>query len=181
MTCCVCSVWGQIDDKISCCGSGGLYSHISVWFSCAVGLIRRSQWGHDPFSWPCVSVLFTAKILDEIAEHGIKIYQLPDADSDEDEEFKEQTRILKVREGHAADVERDPLLVRGQITPPPCLYFPNLKLPVQSEDPRTCIFFFPGQYSLCCDWLQPADRGEGKEDPWSSLPLGSGRSGEPRA
>ncbi|KAG8011818.1 Septin-2, partial [Nibea albiflora] len=34
-------------------------------------------------------------ILDEIAEHGIKIYQLPDADSDEDEEFKEQTRVLK--------------------------------------------------------------------------------------
>ena len=37
------------------------------------------------------------QILDEIAEHGIKIYQLPDADSDEDEEFKEQTRVLKVR------------------------------------------------------------------------------------
>ncbi|MED6235773.1 Septin-2 [Ataeniobius toweri] len=34
-------------------------------------------------------------ILDEIAEHGIRIYQLPDADSDEDEEFKEQTRVLK--------------------------------------------------------------------------------------
>ncbi|KAM7391346.1 hypothetical protein PAMP_022042 [Pampus punctatissimus] len=35
------------------------------------------------------------RILDEIAEHGIRIYQLPDADSDEDEEFKEQTRVLK--------------------------------------------------------------------------------------
>lgn len=39
-------------------------------------------------------VLF--KILDEIDEHGIKIYHLPDAESDEDEDFKEQTRILKV-------------------------------------------------------------------------------------
>ena len=39
------------------------------------------------------------QILDEIAEHGIRIYQLPDADSDEDEEFKEQTRVLKVRWG----------------------------------------------------------------------------------
>uniref|UniRef100_A0AAQ4NUI5 Zgc:63587 n=1 Tax=Gasterosteus aculeatus aculeatus TaxID=481459 RepID=A0AAQ4NUI5_GASAC len=29
------------------------------------------------------------RILDEIAEQGIRIYQLPDADSDEDEEFKE--------------------------------------------------------------------------------------------
>ncbi|KAL7885142.1 hypothetical protein AOLI_G00079120 [Acnodon oligacanthus] len=35
------------------------------------------------------------RILDEINEHGIRIYQLPDADSDEDEEFKEQTRVLK--------------------------------------------------------------------------------------
>lgn len=45
----------------------------------------------------------TSQVLDEIAEHGIRIYQLPDADSDEDEEFKEQTRVLKVREGHTAD------------------------------------------------------------------------------
>ncbi|MGH0182668.1 UNVERIFIED_CONTAM: hypothetical protein FKN15_010313 [Acipenser sinensis] len=35
------------------------------------------------------------RILDEIAQQGIRIYQLPDADSDEDEEFKEQTRVLK--------------------------------------------------------------------------------------
>lgn len=41
---------------------------------------------------PC----FPHKILDEIDEHGIKIYHLPDAESDEDEDFKEQTRILKV-------------------------------------------------------------------------------------
>lgn len=38
----------------------------------------------------------TCQILDEIDEHGIKIYHLPDAESDEDEDFKEQTRILKV-------------------------------------------------------------------------------------
>ncbi|GAB5576163.1 septin-2 isoform X2 [Prionailurus iriomotensis] len=34
-------------------------------------------------------------ILDEIEEHNIKIYHLPDAESDEDEDFKEQTRLLK--------------------------------------------------------------------------------------
>ena len=45
----------------------------------------------------CSPSLVSFQILDEIAEHGIKIYQLPDADSDEDEEFKEQTRVLKVR------------------------------------------------------------------------------------
>ena len=37
------------------------------------------------------------RILDEIEEHSIKIYHLPDAESDEDEDFKEQTRLLKVR------------------------------------------------------------------------------------
>lgn len=36
------------------------------------------------------------KILEEIAANGIQIYQLPDADDDEDEEFKEQTRLLRV-------------------------------------------------------------------------------------
>ncbi|KAL1790947.1 septin-2 [Sigmodon hispidus] len=36
------------------------------------------------------------RILDEIEEHNIKIYHLPDAESDEDEDFKEQTRLLKV-------------------------------------------------------------------------------------
>uniref|UniRef100_F6QG04 Septin-2 n=1 Tax=Macaca mulatta TaxID=9544 RepID=F6QG04_MACMU len=35
------------------------------------------------------------RILDEIEEHNIKIYHLPDAESDEDEDFKEQTRLLK--------------------------------------------------------------------------------------
>jgi septin 2 len=44
------------------------------------------------------------QILDEIEEHSIKIYHLPDAESDEDEDFKEQTRLLKVRANfrHAA-------------------------------------------------------------------------------
>ncbi len=46
--------------------------------------------------WTLKFMIF-CQILDEINEHGIRIYQLPDADSDEDEEFKEQTRVLKVR------------------------------------------------------------------------------------
>lgn len=40
-------------------------------------------------------VLSFFQILDEIEEHSIKIYQLPDAESDEDEDFKEKTRLLK--------------------------------------------------------------------------------------
>lgn len=35
------------------------------------------------------------RILDEIAENGIKIYSLPDCDSDEDEEYKTQVQQLK--------------------------------------------------------------------------------------
>lgn len=35
------------------------------------------------------------RILDEINEHGIKIYPLPECDSDEDEDYKEQVRQLK--------------------------------------------------------------------------------------
>lgn len=61
---------------------------------------RRSQSVHPPIISSCLCA-FHHQILDEIAEHGIRIYQLPDADSDEDEEFKEQTRVLKVRD--AAD------------------------------------------------------------------------------
>ncbi|KAK7075926.1 septin 2 [Halocaridina rubra] len=35
------------------------------------------------------------KILDEIEEHGIHIYPLPDCDTDEEEDYKEQVRQLK--------------------------------------------------------------------------------------
>merc|ERR1719447_933377 len=35
------------------------------------------------------------RILDEIAKHNIKIYQLPDVEEDEEEDYKEQTRVLK--------------------------------------------------------------------------------------
>jgi len=35
------------------------------------------------------------RIMDEINENGIKIYPLPDCDSDEDEDYKEQVRQLK--------------------------------------------------------------------------------------
>lgn len=35
------------------------------------------------------------RILQEIEENGIKIYPLPDCDSDEDEDYKEQVRQLK--------------------------------------------------------------------------------------
>lgn len=62
----------------------------------AAALIPGHPKGHSEVtSW---SRLFLppCQVLDEIAERGIKIYQLPDADSDEDEEFKEQTRVLKV-------------------------------------------------------------------------------------
>jgi len=36
------------------------------------------------------------QILDEIEEQGIKTYELPDCESDEDEDYVEQTKQLKV-------------------------------------------------------------------------------------
>lgn len=56
---------------------------------------------------PSVSVLFSVaffcvclawtQIREEIDKFGIKVYQFPECDSDEDEEFKQQDRELKVR------------------------------------------------------------------------------------
>lgn len=37
------------------------------------------------------------QIREEIEQYGIKIYQFPDCDSDEDEDFKQQDAELKVR------------------------------------------------------------------------------------
>ena len=36
------------------------------------------------------------RILEEIGKHNIKIYQLPEVEEDEEEDYKEQTRVLKV-------------------------------------------------------------------------------------
>lgn len=56
---------------------------------------------------PISSVLFSGasfcscfawtQIREEIDKFGIKVYQFPECDSDEDEEFKQQDRELKVR------------------------------------------------------------------------------------
>uniref|UniRef100_A0A4W4H0W5 Septin n=1 Tax=Electrophorus electricus TaxID=8005 RepID=A0A4W4H0W5_ELEEL len=62
------------------------------------------------------------RILDEIDEHGIKIYHLPDAESDEDEDFKEQTRVLKTSipfavVGSNQQIEAKGKKVRGRLYP----------------------------------------------------------------
>ncbi|KAG5878483.1 hypothetical protein JTB14_003169 [Gonioctena quinquepunctata] len=54
------------------------------------------------------------KILDEIAEHGIRIYSLPECDSDEDEEYKEQVRQLKQAVPFAVCGANTELEVRGR-------------------------------------------------------------------
>lgn len=43
----------------------------------------------------------TLQILQEVEEHGIRIYEFPDCDSEEDEDFKQQDRELKVEPGQA--------------------------------------------------------------------------------
>ncbi|XP_074029622.1 septin 1 [Leptinotarsa decemlineata] len=54
------------------------------------------------------------KILDEIAENGIRIYSLPECDSDEDEEYKEQVRQLKQAVPFAVCGANTELEVRGR-------------------------------------------------------------------
>lgn len=54
------------------------------------------------------------KVLDEIAENGIRIYSLPECDSDEDEEYKEQVRQLKQAVPFAVCGSNTLLEVRGR-------------------------------------------------------------------
>ena len=43
--------------------------------------------------------------MDEIDEQGIRIYELPDCDSDEDEEYVNQTKQLKVNNSYLHEVD----------------------------------------------------------------------------
>ncbi|KAF5281050.1 hypothetical protein FQR65_LT14884 [Abscondita terminalis] len=54
------------------------------------------------------------RVLEEIAGHGIKIYPLPECDSDEDEEYKEQVRQLKQAIPFAVCGSNTTLEVRGR-------------------------------------------------------------------
>ncbi|XP_068441912.1 septin 4b isoform X3 [Clinocottus analis] len=55
------------------------------------------------------------KIREEIEQYGIKIYQFPDCDSDEDEDFKQQDHQLKVKAGRSLQ-ESIPFAVIGSNT-----------------------------------------------------------------
>lgn len=44
-----------------------------------------------------VSCVLSSQVKEDIDKYGIKIYQFPDCDSDEEEELKRQDRELKVR------------------------------------------------------------------------------------
>lgn len=54
------------------------------------------------------------RVMQEIAEHGIKIYPLPECDSDEDEDYKEQVRQLKQAVPFAVCGANTSLEVRGR-------------------------------------------------------------------
>jgi len=62
------------------------------------------------------------RVLDEIAKHNIKIYQLPDVEDDEEEDYKEQTRVLKQSipfavVGSTTTIEVKGRKVRGRMYP----------------------------------------------------------------
>ena len=48
---------------------------------------------------PTLAVLFVNQVLEEIEKHSIRTYDFPECDSDEDEEFKQQDKELKVTWG----------------------------------------------------------------------------------
>ena len=57
---------------------------------------------------------FFVQILEQIRDHNIQIYQIPDCDSDEDEEFKEQNRQLKSAVPFAVISSMQTLEVKGK-------------------------------------------------------------------
>lgn len=70
------------------------------------------------------------RILKEIENNGIKIYPLPDCDSDEDEDYKEQVRQLK---------EAVPFAVCGSTT---VLEVKGKKVFIKQNIPQSgCLFF----------------------------------------
>ncbi len=54
------------------------------------------------------------QILEQIRDHNIQIYQIPECDSDEDEEFKEQNRKLKEAVPFAVISSTQTLEVKGK-------------------------------------------------------------------
>lgn len=57
----------------------------------------------------CVTV--DAQIREEIDKFGIKVYQFPECDSDEDEEFKQLDKELKVSQSDGLPVTESRLLL----------------------------------------------------------------------
>lgn len=55
-----------------------------------------------------------AKILDEVKRHGIYMYQMPDGDDDEDDDYKEQCRQLKAAVPFAVVGSSQEIEVRGR-------------------------------------------------------------------
>uniref|UniRef100_A0A8C2UW21 Septin-type G domain-containing protein n=1 Tax=Chinchilla lanigera TaxID=34839 RepID=A0A8C2UW21_CHILA len=75
-----------------------IISYISEQFECYLhedSVLNRCHIIDNRVHCSNTLTLKECKILDEIEEHNIKICHLPDTESDGDEDFKEQTRLLK--------------------------------------------------------------------------------------
>ncbi len=81
----------------------------------------------------CVHVL---QIREEIRQFGINIYQFPECDSDEDEDFKKQDQILKVRQ-----------LTRSHSLSFKCAVSYTLKMTVLSF-----LLLSADQHPICSNW-----------------------------
>lgn len=58
------------------------------------GIIMKITWIERLSCFTSVTLL---QVMTQIAENGINLYSLPDCDEDEDEDYREQCRLLKVR------------------------------------------------------------------------------------
>lgn len=70
-----------------------------MWEVIILGVSAYLNWGVNVFSAGhslCGCVFL--QVRDEIERFGIKVYQFPECDSDEEEEFKQMDKELKVRQ-----------------------------------------------------------------------------------
>lgn len=133
---------------------------------------------------PCV-----CQIREEIEHFGIKIYQFPDCDSDEDEDFKLQDQALKVwprpaslshfvSSGQNEEVEfyirvgclgweRTLVSSRGDEN---IGGKEQVRMRVGGDDRHPKLL--PGKHPICCNWQQHCGRGQRATSQGPSLPLG---------
>lgn len=132
----------------------------------------------------CVS-----QIREEIEHFGIKVYQFPDCDSDEDEDFKLQDQALKVGPPWGTPFptcffraeEGSRILCKGRLlgwerTPVPQSEAKKTKIQQKGTGENGAVdrhpYLLPGKHPICCNWQQYCSGGPRAASSRPALPLG---------